>query len=336
MQSARRIRLRNATLLAGFLPLALGLAFAKASDDNGNLYVYADPPDAQVRILNIRPRYTPGIELKSARYHLEISRSGYETVEKWVFLPPGEDLEVAISLVAIVETLPEPEILTDRYGIILRRLPAGSLMMSTAAPGSDRKPVREVHIESFYMGKYEVTQAQWRQVMGSDPPLLRFEDCDDCPVERISWTEGLTFINKLNELTGKEYRLPTEVEWEYACRAGSSTEYCFGDEEVTLGEYAWYSANSDNMTHPVGQKKPNSWDLYDMHGNVWEWCQSWHGPDANDMPTGPTGPPTDSQKVRRGGSWSNAARYCKSANSDSRPKEYRNFNLGFRLASSGD
>ena len=142
--------------------------------------------------------------------------------------------------------------------------------------GNDEGPVHHVKIsEAFYLGKYEVTQKQWHEVMGNNP--LYFKG-DDLPVERVSWDDVQDFIKKLNEKEGtNKYRLPTEAEWEYAARAGTTTRYSFGDDDSKLGEYAWYSENSGHKTHPFGKKVANPWGLYDVHGNVWEWVQDeWH------------------------------------------------------------
>lgn len=159
----------------------------------------------------------------------------------------------------------------------------------------------------FWMGKYQVTQAQWKAVMGDNPSHFKG---DKLPVEKVSWDEVQEFCKKLSELTGKEYRLPTEDEWEYACRAGSTGQYCFGDDKKMLGEYAWYDENSEGTTHPVGQKKPNAWGLYDMHGNVLEWCDG---------------------KGLRGGSWVNDGYYCRSAFRGYNEPGNRLYNLGFRV-----
>lgn len=127
------------------------------------------------------------------------------------------------------------------------------------------------------------------------------------------------------------YRLPTEAEWEYACRAGATTDYSFGNSDAELGDYGWYDENSGGKTHPVGKKKPNAWGLYDMHGNVWEWCQDWHGDYPSGSVTDPTGPVSGSRRVYRGGSWLNVAWFCRSADRDGDAPANRSHYLGFRV-----
>jgi formylglycine-generating enzyme required for sulfatase activity len=154
----------------------------------------------------------------------------------------------------------------------------------------------------------------------------------------MRWDEAIKFCRKLSALpeerkAGRVYRLPTEAEWEYACRAGATTRYSFGDDEKLFGEYGWFDGNSNQQTHPVGQKKPNAWGLYDMHGNVWEWCSDWSGDYPDGEVTNPQGPSSGSHRVYRGGSWSFAARDCRPA--DRPPWGFpsdRGYDLGFRLA----
>jgi len=194
-------------------------------------------------------------------------------------------------------------------------IPAGEFLMGSPEDEEDRDndegPQHRVRIaRPFYMGKYEVTQAQWQAVMGENPS--RFEDCGgDCPVEEVSWEDCQAFCRKLSTRTGREVRLPSEAEWEYACRAGTTTRFSFGDSDSLLARYAWFYNNSNSKTHAVGEKSPNAWGLYDMHGNVWEWCEDvWHD--------NYEGAPTDgsawtsggdqSRRVLRGGSWNYYAR----------------------------
>ncbi|MEA3324727.1 MAG: formylglycine-generating enzyme family protein [Euryarchaeota archaeon] len=219
-------------------------------------------------------------------------------------------------------------------------IPAGEFMMGSEDGFDDEKPVHKVRIgKPFYLGTYPVTQAEWKAVMGNNPSHFKG---DDLPVESVSWDDVQEFIKKLNEKEGTDkYRLPSEAEWEYACRAGTNTRYSFGDSESKLGDYAWYDYNSGSKTHPVGKKKPNPGGLYDMHGNVWEWVQDrWH--------SNYDGAPTDgsawesgdgAHRVLRGGSWGGNARYCRSADRRHDDPGYRNSNdpgyrrdyLGFRL-----
>ena len=154
------------------------------------------------------------------------------------------------------------------------------------------------------------------------------------PVERVSWDDCQEFIKRLNgkaEMGNWKARLPTEAQWEYACRAGTTTEYSFGDSEAALGDYAWFGGNSESKTHEVGQKKPNAWGLYDMHGNVWEWCADWYGAYAADDAVDPTGPSSGSSRVLRGGSWYCSATYCRSACRRSRVPSGRRYYVGLRL-----
>ncbi|MGO8751876.1 MAG: formylglycine-generating enzyme family protein, partial [Thermoguttaceae bacterium] len=177
-------------------------------------------------------------------------------------------------------------------------------------------PQHRVRItKPFYLGKYLVTQEQWEAVMGSNPSEFKGPNN---PVEKVSWEDCQQFLGKLNAKSaagGGKFQLPSEAQWEYACRAGSKTKYCFGDDKSKLGEYAWYDANSGNTTHPVGGKKPNAWGLYDMHGNVCEWCQDWWGRDyyAKSPADDPTGAATGSDRVFRGGGWGGPAWGCRSA-----------------------
>ena len=205
-------------------------------------------------------------------------------------------------------------------------------MGATSEQGSDafddEKPAHQVTVPSFSIGKYEVTQEEWQAVMGSNPSDFKGAKR---PVESVSWNECQEFIRKLNSMTGKRFRLPTEAEWEYAARGGNKSigyKYAGGDN---LDRVAWYGSNSD-ATHDVGQKSPNELGLYDMSGNVWEWCQDWRGGYSSGSQSNPSGPSSGSYRVFRGGSWSFSARYCRVSYRFSCTPDYRYFNLGLRLA----
>jgi formylglycine-generating enzyme required for sulfatase activity len=198
---------------------------------------------------------------------------------------------------------------------------------------NDEHPRHRVRItQPFYLGKYLVTQEQWEAVMGNNPSDFKGPKN---PLEHVSWNECQKFLKRLNDkVGGAKFQLPTEAQWEYACRTGSKTRYCFGDDEKQLGEYAWYNENSGNTTHPVGKKKPNAWGLYDMHGNVWEWCQDWwkDGYYKESPVDDPTGAATGSYRVFRGGSWDNPARDCRSALRVSHLPGLSDVDLGLRVS----
>jgi formylglycine-generating enzyme required for sulfatase activity len=225
--------------------------------------------------------------------------------------------------------------MTNSIGVELRLLPAGTFTMGDAAGESDEKPPHRVTLtRPFYMGVHEVTNAQWKQVMGSVPS--EWKD-DDVPVERVSWEDAVEFCRKLSALpeerkAGRVYRLPTEAEWEYACRAGATTKYLFGDDESLLGDYGWFRENSGSKTHAVGQKKPNAWGLYDIHGNVCEWCSDWYGDYPDSAVTNPQGRSSGSFRVNRGGGWVNPAGDSRSALRGRNLPSSSYANLGFRLA----
>lgn len=211
-------------------------------------------------------------------------------------------------------------------------VPAGSFQMGSTDGVGDERPVHTVKItRPFYLGRTEVTQGQWKAVMGVNPSS--FSACgDDCPVERVSWDDVQEFIARLNAANpGAGYRLPTEAEWEYAARAGTTGDY--GGTGV-LDEMGWYADNAGDGTHPVAQKLPNAWGFYDMHGNVSEWVQDWYSETYySTSPTeDPQGPPTGTMRVIRGGGWRSLANGCRSAHRNYTPTTPRSFGDGFRLA----
>ena len=234
------------------------------------------------------------------------------------------------------EKLADESNYTNSIGLEFVKLPEGEFMMGSPSDEeeilSNENPVHKVTIEnSYYLSKYEVTQEQWKSVMGNNPSYFKG---DDLPVESVSWYDVQKFINKLNEMEGtNKYRLPSEAEWEYACRAGTTTTYFFGDNESKLGDYAWYWGNSEKMTHPVGQKKPNSWGLYGMSGNVLEWCQDkWHDNYADAPSNGSAWEEGNSSyRVVRSGSWNASPKACYSAYRFRLVPDTRVKFVGFRL-----
>jgi len=225
--------------------------------------------------------------------------------------------------------------LINSLGMEFVLIPAGrftDLCQSKSDPDGNDQDLRVVTISRpFYLGKYEVTQAQWHTVMGYNHS--GFKGLAN-PVEMVSWDDIQAFIEKLNQKEGgHRYRLPTEAEWEYGARAGSDTAWFFGDDPADLVEYAWFEANSQGATHQVGKKKPNHWGLYDIYGNVAEWVEDWYEQCKAGEVTDPTGPESGTTRIRRGGSWASPAAECRSAERGGRNSPgTRGIDLGFRLA----
>lgn len=193
---------------------------------------------------------------------------------------------------------------------------------------SNEKPAHQVFLSSYCIGKYEVTQELWEAVMGSNPSYFKGSRK---PVEQVPWEDCQEFIRKLNSLTGKYFKLPTEAQWEYAARGGNTSlgyYYSGGKESDNV---AWHERNSDNKTHDVGTKYPNELGLYDMSGNVWEWCSDWYGSYSYSSQTDPTGPTNGSSRIIRGGCWCSDAWYCRVSNRDFRSPDIRSLYIGLRL-----
>jgi len=235
-------------------------------------------------------------------------------------------------------------------GLELLPIPAGEFLMVSPEDEEDRCNDETQHLvkisRPYWLGKYPVTQGQWEVAMGKNPS--HFKDAGkDAPVEKVSWEDAVEFCQKLNEREGKagrlpegyQYSLPTEAEWEYACRAGTTTVFAFGDSLSSHqanfnGEYPYGGVEKGpylKTTTPVGKYAPNPWGLYDMHGNVGEWCHDWFGDYPTGSVTDPTGPSIGSYRVSRGGSWNCNARYCRSANRSPHNPDNRSSNLGIRL-----
>ena len=243
---------------------------------------------------------------------------------------------------------------TNSIGMDFVLIPTGTFMMGSdkndLAASENEKPRHKVTISKpFYMSRYEVTQEQWQAVMGSNPYSLKrtnpaWEDLLKAPGKfigkrnpaTVSWNDAQNFIKRLNSNEGhNRYRLPTEAEWEHAARAGTDTAYSFGGNIKNLGRFAWYGEEfGSGSTHPVGQKKPNAWGLYDVHGNVWEWVQDWYGGDyySSSPSADPAGPSSGTERVVRGGSWHHTAGSWRSAFRRHYAPDYRGISIGFRLA----
>jgi formylglycine-generating enzyme required for sulfatase activity len=246
---------------------------------------------------------------------------GDETVEKSVTI--STEMKASITI--------------DKTRKLLGGLPemvfvkGGSFQMGSGNGGSDEKPVHPVTLSDFYIGKYEVTQKQWSDVMGSNPSVFR--DCDNCPIENVSWYDIQEFLQKLNAKTGKNYRLPTEAEWEFAARGGIQNRGYTYSGSNSIGDVAWYNSNASSKTHPVGQKQPNELGIFDMSGNVWEWCSDWYDEKYyNTSPTfNPKGPSGGNYHSLRGGCWGLPVDYCRTAFRLWIHPDGRNDLFGFRL-----
>jgi formylglycine-generating enzyme required for sulfatase activity len=235
--------------------------------------------------------------------------------------------------------------ITNSIGMKLVLIPKGTFMMGSPESEERRRKDETQHqvtiSKDYYLGATEVTQGQYEKVMGTNPSYFLGNEIKETstnnPVEQVSWEDAVEFCKKLSDLpeekkAGRVYRLPTEAEWEYACRAGSKTAYSFGESSKSLGDYAWFDGNRNNQTHPVGEKKANAWGIYDMHGNVWEWCSDRYG----DYPKGAVSDPVEqlegSDRVVRGGGWGDGAALCRSALRAGADPSDRSNRGGFRVA----
>ena len=339
----------------------------------GRLYVDTDPDDALVRILNIAPKFYDGIELDPGRYHLEISASGYETKKFWIELDAGEDKRIDIGLEELSASYGAQvgNKIRNDMGMEFVYIPPGSFTMGSPSSeperGSDEKQHRVTLTRGFYLQTTEVTVGQWRVFAretgyrteaetgdGADGfgekgwgkyPNCNwknpgFSQSENDPVTCISWNDAREFAKWLSKKDGTGYTLPTEAQWEYVARAGTTTPFSFGSCLST--DQANYDGSSPTPGCPEGQYRkktvpvagfsPNAWGLYNMHGNVWEWCQDWYGEYPSGVVTDPEGAKSGSYRVLRGGSWVASSCYCRSARRAGHRPSFRNAYTGFRLA----
>jgi len=233
--------------------------------------------------------------------------------------PEGEPLTIALG---------------DGVSLSFYWIPSGSFLMGSPSAEEGHEEIespqhRVVIAHGFHISCTPVTRNQWAAVTGLSPSTAAE---GTHPVTEVSWDDAQRFLARLSEVRAPgSFRLPTEAEWEYACRAGSSGRYAGGDSEADLDRMGWYSASSNGAAHPVGQKAPNAWGLHDMHGNVFEWCQDWDGPYALGEQTDPSGPPSGDKRILRGGCFKCPPPYCRSANRYSAPPDRRSLNFGFRV-----
>ena len=293
----------------------------------GSLTLDLEPPDATVTLPDLGLGYRPGVRLPESSHRVVVRADGYMDLARAVVVSGATRVRIELKRESRVFD-----------GMEFVWIPPGEFSMgSTSRHAFDNeRPVTRVRISrGFWLGKYEVTQRQWESVMGNNPS--GFGNCGgDCPVDSVSWDDVQAFVGKLNERYGeRKYRLPTEAQWEYSARGGTSTDTYAGDLTETKGadpvldRVAWYGKNSQGRSHPVGGKAANAFGLHDMVGNVWEWVGDRYGEYPGGSVTDPVG--SGSERVRRGGSWYNNARYCRSANRYGDSPSDRYNTLGFRL-----
>ncbi|MFP4473958.1 MAG: SUMF1/EgtB/PvdO family nonheme iron enzyme [Desulfatibacillaceae bacterium] len=320
-----------------------------AGDYRGRLFVQTDPENATVEVKGAHGPYREGMELVPGTYEVTVEDRGYEEARREVVVLPGETARIFVDL---QRPGGQPGRFVNETGMEFVYIRPGTFVMGSAPDEDGRDPDEAPHevelTEGFYMQTTEVTQSQWREIMGTEPWF--HVDCGmDCPVEQVSWTEAQAFIRKLNGREGTtRYRLPTEAEWEYACRAGSRSAFYYGDEsscDMMLFDNESRGLEGDrcvdenrarglpvDSTAPVASFPANSWGLYDMHGNVYEWCSDWYGQYSEYPAEDPEGPLSGTARVNRGGAWDSYWKDCRSANRADDPPGAKENDLGFRVA----
>ena len=334
----------------------LDVTFGELVAIQGNLSVNYKPFGADVYVdgkkLGQSPRVFNGLLV--GNHQVEVRKDGYATDRKIIAISEGQTASITGTLASYAvassssnasgyssgsssmasgsNTIFIP--VKDGISIEMVKIEAGTFMMGATSemkdPYSDKKPVHQVTLTNdYYMGKYEVTQALWQAVMGSNPSNFKG---DNLPVETVNWNDCQEFISKLNSLTGRKFRLPTEAEWEYAARGGKKSRGYQYSGSRKISDVAWYEGNSRSKTHPVGRKQANELGIYDMSGNVWEWCSDWYGSYSSSSQTNPMGSDSGAKRVRRGGSWCHIARICRSSYRSGDAPDCRGLYLGLRLA----
>ena len=331
------------------------------------LFIYPEPADALIRILNIDPVFKQGMELKPGRYEVEVSKTGYDTKVQWLELQDGETKRFNITLSKVVVRRPEDSSGSSKTfrdsttGMEFVWVPEGCFEMGSPSweinHQSDEGPVHRVCVDGFWMGKYEVTNAEYRRFKsGHDSKSYKGNSLNGAkqPVINVSWEDAVAFAKWLSAKSTKTFRLPTEAEWEYACRAGTTTARFWGEGESLACRYAnvndltskkvnkfsWANFSCDDgyvVTAPVGSFRANGFGLHDMLGNVWEWCSDWYDKDyyKNSLIRNPQGASSSSLRVIRGGCWGSNPWGVRSAIRYRDSPGIRDYDLGFRLVASG-
>jgi formylglycine-generating enzyme required for sulfatase activity len=310
--------------------LSAALTFYRAAGKQG--------ADVRAKIEALEKQIGYGAALVRAREQMaaEKWKAAVASLEKLLAAHPGDKAARALLAEAKKNIGPDPALTFDLGGGVKLQMiyiKPGRFMMGSARGWFDERPVHEVVLtKGFYLGKYEVTQSQFKTLTGVNRSRLKGEEH---PVVEVSWPDADDFCKRLSKKTGRNFRLPTEAEWEYAARAGSTGKYSYGNDEKKLGDYAWYKLNSKNKTHPVGLKLPNSWGLHDMPGNVWEWCADWHykgyyGKSPREDPKGPDR--STGKRVVRGGCYDTKAATCTVSERNATRATGRERDTGFRVA----
>ena len=312
---------------------------------NGSIEINSSPMEANIYIDGKSYGTTPNYinEIIVGTHELKLEKQGCTTITKTISIKEGETLSVSEKLVSQQTTVNRQQASGNAEGnetftvngvsFTMIAVEGGTFQMgATSEQGSDANsneyPVHSVTLSDYYIGETEVTQELWEAVMGSNPSDFKGSQK---PVECVRWYDCKEFITKLNKLTGKNFRLPTEAEWEYAARGGNESQGYKYSGSNTIDNVAWYWDNSGSATHNVKTKSPNELGIYDMSGNVWEWCEDWYGDYSSGSQTNPAGPSTGSDRVIRGGSWVIFAGYCRVSDRYYGNLDYRNYFLGLRL-----
>jgi len=295
----------------------------KADTLLGFLLIKSVPLGAEVWIDSLKKGTTPHTEILSFGIHsLRLVHVGYLDIEESITITQKSEILTFSLIKNELFEIPEMVFVEE-----------GTFLMGSNRGSRDERPVHLVKINSFYIGKFEVTQKQWRFLMGKDPENLKFTGCNQCPVEGVSWYDIQEFLKRLNTISGQNYRLPTEAEWEFAARGGNQSKGFSYSGSNNIVKVAWYRANSNSKSHPVGQKQPNELGIFDLTGNVWEWCSDYYDERyyRNSTSTNPSGPISGDLRVLRGGAWLNIAEDCKVWERHSSFPSNKEFNYGFRL-----